>query len=203
MGQKMFSEVQKDQRVKNLVSAEFASNSDFKIHQWVNKVLNFSSEYQGWPATNVVDKPMTYPNYGDITTAWAPLKSKNNKEYLELEYPIPVHVLSLNVYETYNPGSLVKVSTKEIGGNVWDVIWEGEKEHQKIPEESRIKSIDCRQDSYETNVIRLDFDTYGARSWSEIDAVQLIGYIYDKRKLFVFQRMLKNKKDLNINFFFL
>lgn len=38
--------------------------------QWVAKVNKFSSEYNGWPATNVCGPSNTYPNYGDLRTAW-------------------------------------------------------------------------------------------------------------------------------------
>lgn len=36
------------------------------ILQWVMTVKAFSSEYQGWPASNVCGQPNTYPNYGYV-----------------------------------------------------------------------------------------------------------------------------------------
>jgi hypothetical protein len=198
----MGQQIQKMLEDKNL-NVDSHPNYDYIVHQWVAKVNNFSSEYNGWPATNVQGKPNTFPNYGDIRTAWAPLKSKGQYEFLELQYSVPVHILSVHVYETYNPGSLVKISSKPNSNEQeWDTIWTGEKEHSKIPEQSRINKIDCCQHKYETNLIRLDFDTNGARSWSEVDAVELIGYLYDYTKKRVFDKMLANKKEFNIYFTF-
>jgi phage terminase small subunit len=36
--------------------------------QWVQRVTGFSSEYGGWPASNVTNASNTYPAYGDIVS---------------------------------------------------------------------------------------------------------------------------------------
>jgi hypothetical protein len=51
--------------------------------QWASKLIARSSEYNGWPATNVLGPSNTYPQYGDINTAWAPAKSSVRKEFAD------------------------------------------------------------------------------------------------------------------------
>lgn len=66
--------------------------------QWVSQVLAFSSEYSGWPATNVIGITNTYPQYGDLRTAWAPKNSKGQQEYLELKFAQPMFIVKCEVY---------------------------------------------------------------------------------------------------------
>jgi hypothetical protein len=83
------------------------------VEQWVAKVESFSSQYSDkWPATNVIGPSNTYPTYGDQQTAWAASKSTNSKEFLELSFKKAVYIKKIEVYETFNPGSLVTIRAK-------------------------------------------------------------------------------------------
>jgi len=76
--------------------------------QWVNKVHHFSSQFAGWPATNLIGPSNTYPNYGDRNTAWAP-GAINQVDYLELGFAQCVTPTRIDIYETFNPGFLKSI----------------------------------------------------------------------------------------------
>jgi hypothetical protein len=141
--------------------------------QWASKLIARSSEYNGWPATNVLGPSNTYPQYGDINTAWAPAKSSGTFEYLELEFTKYMIVSGIEIYETYHPGAVVKISLWR--KNKWTVVYSGESQANKLPAQSRIFAPPLRKTQFATKRVRIDLDTRKSPSWSEIDAVQLIG----------------------------
>jgi hypothetical protein len=47
---------------------------------------------------------LVYPRYGDIGGAWAPSSAGGTREYLELEYKIPISLTGIDIFETYNGG---------------------------------------------------------------------------------------------------
>jgi len=140
--------------------------------QWVEKVLKFSTEYNGWPASNVIGKQNTYPKYGDIQTCWAPSQSTGSQEFLELQFKNKVVPTKIEIYETFHPGSLVKISAKNEDGK-WVALWKGKRKNEE--EKSRIFKPKLKECDFATNEIRLDIDQVGAISFYEIDAVRLFG----------------------------
>ncbi|KAL9656922.1 hypothetical protein ABK040_007014 [Willaertia magna] len=150
------------------------------VKQWVKQVNKFSSEYTGWPADNIVGASNTYPEYGDLRTAWAPSKSKGAQEYLELEYDIPVYISEVRVYETYNPGSLYKITIYSSNDKVnKEVIYDDETKANVLPAKSRIfiPTIDLQKSlAKPCNILYFDIDTTKNTSWYEIDAVLLCGF---------------------------
>lgn len=143
------------------------------ISQWVKTVLAFSSEYAGWPSSNVVGPSNTYPNYGDLKTAWAPSKSTGTKEFLELQFEKKVLITGIEIYETYNPGAVVKVSAKK-PDNTWEELYTGPMQQKLLPQQSRVFSPILKQ-GFVSDSIRLDMDCVDSASYSEIDAVNLLG----------------------------
>lgn len=175
--------------------------NEYEFEQWVHQVVKYSSEYNGWPAKNVIGKSNTYPNYGDIRTAWAPLRSSGQFEFLELKFETEVYPKALEIYETYNPGAIFKISCKDQNDN-WDVIWEGKTCQAEVEGVSRIFKPELKEIHYLITEIRIDMNTRGSKSWSEIDAVKLIGHLYDFRKVFVFKRCLIPCRGIDTHFRF-
>lgn len=156
-----------------------------KMKQWVEEVVRFSSEYgkSDWSAKNVVGKPSFYPSYGDSRRCWVHMSHINpcDPEFLEVKFRKIGIPKELNIYETYNPGALVRVLCKPctthgiLKSNSWKVIYEQETEigiHQ-----SRIKKIQFKNVNFPTNLIRIEFDLKGRNTWYEIDAIQLVSDI--------------------------
>jgi F-box/leucine-rich repeat protein 4 len=131
-------------------------NTDETIIEQIPKSLrNFSSQYgsnntRSYAVENICTVPEIYPLYGDSTNAlvfrtygpwWINMPSyKENKnrflrqeseftsrDFIEIEYANSVsQCISLNIYETYNPGSLevVYVGKEETNGLItWHQVW--------------------------------------------------------------------------------
>jgi hypothetical protein len=61
---------------------------------------------------------------GDISTAWASSTPDGADEWLDLEYAEAVKIASVQIFETYNPGAVYKVTGfNEPGGE--EILWEG------------------------------------------------------------------------------
>jgi hypothetical protein len=118
-----------------------------------------------------------FSRYGDIKTAWAPKSSRGQFEYLEFEYPHMMIVKGIDIYETYNPGSVFRISIRDAIGK-WVIVYEDKPHQQKLQPVSRIFSPQLMETDFLTNVVRIDMDTRSSSSWSEIDAVQIFGFSY-------------------------
>jgi len=113
------------------------------------------------------------PTIGDQHTAWASLGT-TSPEWLILEYATPVIPRRIDVYESYTPGALSKVTVFDAGGNeieAWSgvdptptTITSGPTPISKIPVSLNIA----------TRKIKLYIASDKVPGWNEIDAVGLI-----------------------------
>src|SRR5207244_2261054 len=62
---------------------------------------------------------------GDIVTAWASQTQDGQDEWLLLEYDEPMIPTAVLVYETYNPGALVRVTAFKLDGEEVE-LWKGQ-----------------------------------------------------------------------------
>lgn len=78
------------------------------IKQYASKVIRFSSQYTAgnWAANKALGKENVYPNYGDITDAWASLTDDDQREFIELGFDTLQTVRTIQIFETYNPGAI-------------------------------------------------------------------------------------------------
>ncbi|XP_059177325.1 kelch-like protein 8 [Physella acuta] len=143
------------------------------IKQWVHRVKGFSSQYNStsWSADQVIGPPKVFPQYGDNCGAWAQ-GSIDNKQFLEIQYEVPVLPKSINIYETLNSGAVVAIKVLNPSSQ-WDVLWRSNS--AEVLTISRIFSPSLKEVRYTTNTVRLEIDCTAAGSWCEIDAVELIG----------------------------
>jgi F-box/leucine-rich repeat protein 4 len=149
-----------------------------QVHQWVSEVTNASSEYtpdnpNSWNRLCIRGAPNTYPRYGDIQSAWASRAARGTLEFLEFKYVEPMHIIALDIFETFNPGCVIKISAND--GKGWVTIWNGEVEQLKLPEQSRIFTPKFPITSFKSNWIRIDLDCTLSRSWAEVDCVRMRG----------------------------
>ncbi|XP_076361945.1 F-box/LRR-repeat protein 4-like isoform X2 [Tachypleus tridentatus] len=108
------------------------------LKQYVSDVVDFSSQYGSdfsisYTAANIIGKPNIYPNYGDFTKAfitrtygpwWSICPSASqcflsplpkgryvqSQDFIEIQFEEKVSPLRIDIYETYNPGSVVRIS---------------------------------------------------------------------------------------------
>ncbi|XP_024873907.1 F-box/LRR-repeat protein 4-like [Temnothorax curvispinosus] len=171
----------------------------FLVEQFVKNVLSFSSQYGGsnsisYAAVNIIGSYSTFPEYGrDYRRTFAmrtygpwwdkaPSRSidympQNNTEvmsqdYINVEYHEAVYPIRVSIYETYNPGSVVRIWAQD-PNNRWFLLWNGPP--QIVPSTPRIFSPPLRSCDFKTKTLRLEFNHSLLDYYTELDAVLLIG----------------------------
>ncbi|XP_064614547.1 F-box/LRR-repeat protein 4-like [Liolophura sinensis] len=176
------------------------------IVQFADDVSSFSSQYgsemgMSYTVSNLVRQTNIYPSYGDFTQAcvfrtygpwWeiCPSAAKpsgrhhetfRSQDFVELVFKERVIPLSIEIFETYNPGTVVKIlacdnqsGTDVDSGNVkWVTLWEGP---PQAPEpKSRVTSPPLKRVNFCTDLIRLEFCHSLCPYYTELDAVRLTG----------------------------
>lgn len=139
--------------------------------RWASGAVSFSSEWTpfDWGVQQVLGPPDIFPAYGDYAATWASLGADDQPEYLRLAFPDAAPINFVQVIETFNPGTLVKVSALNPGTNQLETLWEGAASVQ--PEVARAFTVRFPTTSYPVNQVRLDFDSPAVPGWNEIDAV--------------------------------
>jgi hypothetical protein len=169
------------------------SESNDSVEQTPLSIRGFSSQYgsnnvRNYSVVNICKNPSIYPLYGDSTDAlvfrtygpwWLNLPSYKetrkyfkrveneftSRDFIDIEYSNLVHqCLSLNIYETYNPGSLEVVyvgKEDENEGITWHRVW-------KFPEPFSIVLRNNQEIFIENGKIFILFGSI----WSEILSVR-------------------------------
>jgi hypothetical protein len=120
-----------------------------------------------WGVNQVTGPPNT-TGLGDIATAWASATPDDSPEWLELEYDKSVVPTAILVYETYNPGAVVRVTHVPYWGRE-KTLWEGQDPVganggvSRLPVSAGIK----------TGHIKVYIDSPTIPGWNEVDAVGL------------------------------
>ncbi|CAF4882145.1 unnamed protein product [Pieris macdunnoughi] len=167
------------------------------IEQFVQNVEDFSSQYGSeisvsYTAFNLRGPPSNFPDYGDYPQAFvmrtygtwwdeAPSvqedfmpQNKNtisSQDYVEVSFERAVYPLEVAVFETYNPGALVRIWA--LGPVSWILLWEGEPEY--AGDTPRIFSPPIREINYPTRILRLEFNHKLLPYYTELDAILLRG----------------------------
>jgi hypothetical protein len=141
--------------------------------QFASSVINFSSQFGtvSWSASQATGTVNTYPNYGDITTAWASAASDNSREHISLGYSTPQAVSQILVYETYNCGAVDSIYLRNANTNAWNLVYSTTASTQTPV--SRILNVIIPTTSYQVNGVRLALNSGAIPGWNEIDAVRI------------------------------
>ncbi|XP_047533445.1 F-box/LRR-repeat protein 4 [Vanessa atalanta] len=167
------------------------------IEQFVQNVEDFSSQYGSeisvsYTAFNLRGPPSNFPDYGDYPQAFvmrtygtwwdeAPSVQKDympqnssiipSQDFVEVSFERAVYPLEVAIFETYNPGALVRIWA--LGPTSWMLLWEGEPEY--AGDTTRIFSPPIRQINFPTRILRLEFNHRLLPYYTELDAVLLRG----------------------------
>jgi hypothetical protein len=165
------SEIKGLKLADDLRGDEGTDNNATEFVQWAAHATA-SSEYSSsdWSALQASGEPDTYPDHGDIETAWATLEEDDGIQWLDLDYEVPVWISRVEIYETYNPGAIAGIEIYDQDGGR-HLAWEGSMEPART---ARISTIDIDAD-FPSDRIRIILDTRRVSGWNEIDAVALIG----------------------------
>uniref|UniRef100_A0A7S1PGP3 BTB domain-containing protein n=1 Tax=Percolomonas cosmopolitus TaxID=63605 RepID=A0A7S1PGP3_9EUKA len=157
--------------------------SSSPLSQFVHSVEAFSSQYgnRKWSAKCVIGPPSVYPTHADDPRAWAP-KKYHHMEYIEVTFQTAVFPLELQVYETYIPGSIVKISMRASLNDPWTEVYQNARDEVAAMQDvSRIWRVPFGGSDQKFKHVRLDMDNTMSTSgfvwpsWSELDAICLIG----------------------------
>ena len=130
---------------------------------------------RGWGPEQATGEPDAYSRTtgGDYQSAWASKTEDNQREWLELTYPRQIKAIGIDVYETFNPGAIDKVTVFDAGGEE-KIAWEGiDPTPAGIAGGKGVSNIRFAT-PVETQRIRLHLDSPKVKGWNEIDAVGLV-----------------------------
>ena len=140
------------------------------VTRYATSVIRKSGEYSStlWGAKQALGTPNVYPLYGDIQYAWSPTNPDNAREYLELGFSNPNPINFINIFETYNPGSIDTVFVKDASNNWVRVYAENA---QPSGTESNILNITFPMTAFPVSAIRIAINSAVVPGFNEIDAV--------------------------------
>ncbi len=122
---------------------------------------------RGWGPEQACGEPDTNMS-GDIVTAWASQTPDGQDEWLMLEYDQPRVPQAFLVYETYNPGALVRLTAFRLDGEEVE-LWKGQ-DPTTPDNDMGVSEIPVKAD-FKTNRVKLYIDSRSVPGWNEIDAV--------------------------------
>lgn len=119
-----------------------------EISQWASQVTDWSSSYGSensisYSALNICNRPSKFPAYGDFAETYHLLhygpseeieysvKDQNRitfHDFVVVQYEHYVFPKSIRIYETYNPGSVVRILAYCDIKKVWKILFEAEPE---------------------------------------------------------------------------
>lgn len=175
------------------------------IKQYAQDVVDFSSQYGSdtsisYTAYNVTGKPSKYPDYGDFPETfafrtygpWWKLAPSARTEYhpqnftdappaddyILLRFEEPVCPEIIKIFETYNPGGIVRIWAFTLTEQ-WICLWDiRDPEDNGCPIERNKARVFCprlKPCSDPTRYIRLEFNHVRLQYSTQLDAVLLIG----------------------------
>ncbi len=133
--------------------------------------LNPFKEPADWGADQATGPPDT-PRARDYRTAWASLTPDGQQEWLVLEYLETVKPAEIQVYESYNPGAISKITVFDPGGKEVEIGKPGPK-GIAIDGGVVVSKFPVKVD-FPVRRVKLYLDSPRIKGWNEIDAVGLV-----------------------------
>lgn len=143
---------------------------------WAASVRDFSSQYAttSWSAQQVLGSPDVYPRHGDIVNAWASQTPDRPQEWIEVGFAQPQHVMSVEIFQTYNPGAISRVELVTASGKRFDAP-QGRSEIGQISGGTNQRSeryiIDLPCTAEPIAAVRVELASGRVPGWNEIDAI--------------------------------
>jgi len=151
--------------------------------QFGDHIIEMSSEYSAapgpWSSFVALGSPDTYPDYGDIQTAWASKTADGKDEFLTIAYDTAQTVNNISIYETFNPGAVTEVSIRNKSNGFWISVYSGEADLH-LPKKSRIMEISFPTTQFLVDAVKIAVSSNKVAGWNEIDAVSISGFYEDK-----------------------
>lgn len=145
---------------------------DEVIRQWASEA-DGSSQYgdDAWSFTQATGEP-NVDICADDTRAWAS-ESPTGEDYLELTYDEAVIPTQINIYQSYSPGSIIRVEVANSDtGETFEIENSADPGDSPCPGVLTV-TVEGVETPVDTVIIYLDQSIGG--NWNEIDAVELVG----------------------------
>ena len=114
--------------------------------------------------------PPDTPNAGDFGTAWASKTEDLQREWVELDYEKAIVPVRIDIYETYNPGAVYRITA--FADKQEKLLWEGADPTPKNQAKG-VSKIDLQTD-LAVRKIRIYLNSPAVPGWNEIDAVGIV-----------------------------
>ncbi|KAL5244612.1 hypothetical protein ACI65C_012022 [Semiaphis heraclei] len=176
------------------------------LFQFSSEVVDFSSQYGSdisisYTASNVTGRPSKFPSYGDFPQsyvmrsygAWrdlapsrkCPIMPQNaerikSEDYIILSFDKPVIPMVVSIFETFTPGSVVRISGKVIDlpdTKAWRLLWEGLPQNCNGTRHSRLFSPKLKYIKEMVKEICIEFNHSQLDYYTELDAVAMGGIL--------------------------
>lgn len=115
-------------------------------------------------------------------------------DFIVLQFEDYVFPSSIRIYETYNPGAVIRIWAYTLSEK-WQSIWEASEDWftEKYPPRARMFSPAIKRLQSPTRTIRLEFNHSRLEYFTEIDAVVLIGRKFTLKQAH-YRNLLKRKQ---------
>ncbi len=142
-----------------------------ELRQWASGATA-TSEYSNpnWSAMQATGAPDTL-ECGDIETAWAS-GSSGELATLTLTYAVPVVPSSIEIHQSYAPGSIVNVTVTDEAFNP-TIVYEAQP--APIDQCPYVQIVPVTGVTAKVTTVIITVDQSVITNWDEIDAVELIG----------------------------
>ncbi len=132
--------------------------------------LRLNKANASWGVEQLVGEPDT-DGYGDNTTAWASQTMDGQAEWIIVDFAEALTPASIEIYETYHPGALTKVSIFDpLGREV--VVWKGTDPTQP-PALGGVSRLPVNT-IWQTRQVKIYVDSPAVPGWNEIDTIGLV-----------------------------
>ena len=165
---------------ETFVDVDKGTTASFQDREWLLEItetrgamkLQARREAASWSPQQATRAPNTLV-YGDHTTAWAAKTRDGSPQWLMLEYEHPLVLATIDIYESYYPGAVTRVTLVDDNGTETEV-WSGEDPNRtndlqilriQIPRKPDGKSVAA------TRRVKLYIGRPDIPGWNEIDAV--------------------------------
>jgi hypothetical protein len=113
------------------------------------------------------------PHVGDHPTAWAPLEHSSGEEWLKLTYEQPIEAVAVVVYETWNPGAVVRLEVLDAAGKLLHELKVEDRATQSKRPHVAVFPLPGGA-SAPVSRLKMIIDSRRVQSFNEIDAVGLL-----------------------------
>jgi len=142
--------------------------------QWASRA-SATSQYDDpkWSAMQASGPP-NVTTCGDDNNAWASSQS-NGVDTLTVNYATPMIPTQVNIYETYNPGSITSIDLIPADGSA--AIPVPKSADSALTVCPRVFAVTLSGITQPISAVAIHLDQTKSASWNEIDAVQMLGTV--------------------------